>query len=86
MKVGRFYLWHGIPQRVLQPGYDAGQVRLEVLLLGQRVHVADDLGGHLAGLGRTVLERPLNDGHDEGEGRGVDGVHKLGVEQGVERG
>jgi hypothetical protein len=31
--------------------------------------------------GGSVLERPLYDGHDEGERRRVDEVHELGVEQ-----
>ncbi|KAF3850544.1 hypothetical protein F7725_012316 [Dissostichus mawsoni] len=45
------------------------------------VHVSDDLRRHLAGVGGSVLEGSLHDGHDEGEGRSVDEVHELSVEQ-----
>lgn len=56
------------------------------LLISQRVHIADDLCGHLSGLSSSVLERPLHHRHDEGQGRGVDKVHKLGLQQGLQAG
>lgn len=51
------------------------------LLVGQGVHVADDLRRHLAGVGGAVLEGSLHDGHDEGQRGSVDEVDKLGVQQ-----
>lgn len=51
------------------------------LLVSERVHVADDLGGHLASVGGAILKGSLDDGHDESQGGGVDEVHKLGVQQ-----
>lgn len=51
------------------------------LLVGEGVHVADDLSGHLASVGGAILEGSLDDGHDEGQGGGVDEMYKLGVEQ-----
>lgn len=51
------------------------------LLVSEGVHVANDLSGHLAGVGGAILEGSLDDGHDEGQGRGVDEVDKLGVQQ-----
>lgn len=49
------------------------------LLVCQGVHVANNLGCHLPRVGGTVLEGPLDDGHDEGQGRGINEVDKLGV-------
>lgn len=51
------------------------------LLVSEGVHVADDLSSHLAGVSRAILEGSLDDGHDEGQGWGVDEVDKLGVQQ-----
>lgn len=51
------------------------------LLVCEGVHVSNDLSGHLAGVSGAVLEGSLDDGHDEGQGGGVDEVYKLGVEQ-----
>ena len=51
------------------------------LLVSEGVHVADDLSGHLASVGRAILEGSLYDGHDEGQGGRVDEVDKLGVQQ-----
>lgn len=51
------------------------------LLVSERVHVANDLSGHLASVSGPILEGSLDDRHDEGQGRGVDEVHKLGVQQ-----
>lgn len=51
------------------------------LLVGEGVHVADDLGGHLAGVSGAVLEGSLYDGHDEGQRGRVDEVDELGVQQ-----
>jgi hypothetical protein len=51
------------------------------LLVGEGIHVADDLSGHLASVGGAVLEGPLDDRHDEGQGGGVDEVDKLGIQQ-----
>lgn len=51
------------------------------LLVSQGVHVSDDLSRHLASVGGAILEGSLDDGHDEGQGGGVDEVDKLGVEQ-----
>lgn len=54
------------------------------LLVCQRVHVANDLGGHLPCVRGTVLEGSLDDGHDEGQGWGINEVDKLGVQQGLQ--
>ena len=43
------------------------------------VHVPYDLCSHFPGVSRPVLEGPLNDGHDQGQGGGVDEVDELGV-------
>lgn len=51
------------------------------LLVSERVHVANDLSGHLASVSGPILEGSLDDRHDEGQGGGVDEVHKLGVQQ-----
>ncbi len=51
------------------------------LLVSKWVHVSDDLRGHLACVGGPVLERSLDDGHDQSQRRSVDEVHKLGVQQ-----
>lgn len=51
------------------------------LLVSEGVHVADDLGGHLASVSGAILEGSLDDGHDEGQGGGVDEVDELGVQQ-----
>lgn len=48
------------------------------LLIRQGIHVADNLGGHFPGLRSPVLECALNHRHDEGQGRGVNEVDKLG--------
>lgn len=48
------------------------------LLICQGIHVANNLGGHFPGLCGPVLERALNHRHDEGQGRGVNEVDKLG--------
>lgn len=58
-------------------------VRLH-LLVGQGVHVANNLGCHLARVRGPVLEGSLDDGHDEGQGRGINEVDKLGVQQGLQ--
>lgn len=54
------------------------------LLVGQGVHVANNLGCHLARVRGPVLEGSLDDGHDEGQGRGINEVDKLGVQQGLQ--
>lgn len=54
------------------------------LLVSEGVHVANDLSGHLASVGGPILERSLDDRHDEGQRRGVDEVYKLGVQQGLQ--
>lgn len=54
------------------------------LLVCQGVHVANNLGCHLPSVCGTVLEGSLDDGHDEGEGRGINKVDKLGVQQGLQ--
>lgn len=75
------HLRHGVEQGALQPRYNVGQVGHEVLLVGERVHVADDLRGHLARLGAAVEEGALHHGHDERQRRRVDEVHELRVQQ-----
>lgn len=54
------------------------------LLVCQGVHVANNLCGHLACVCGTVLEGSLDNRHDERQGRGVDEVDKLGVQQGLQ--
>lgn len=54
------------------------------LLVCQGVHVANNLGCHLPSVGGTVLEGSLDDGHDEGERRGINEVDKLCVKQGLQ--
>lgn len=51
------------------------------LLVGEGVHVADDLGGHLSRVGGSVLESSLDNGHDEGQGGGIDEVDKFCIQQ-----
>ena len=51
------------------------------LLISQGVHVAHNLGSHLASLCDAVLKGALNDGHDQSQGRSVDEVNKLGGQQ-----
>ncbi len=51
------------------------------LLVSEGVHVANDLGSHLASVSGAILEGSLDDGHDEGQRWGVDEVDKLGVQQ-----
>ena len=50
-------------------------------LVRQRIHVANDLGGHLASLRRSALERPLYYRYDESKGGSVDEVHKLSLQE-----
>lgn len=54
------------------------------LLVCQRVHVANNLCGHLACICGPVLEGSLDNRHDECQGRGVDEVDKFGVQQGLQ--
>lgn len=54
---------------------------LAYLLVSEGVHVADDLSSHLASVGGAILEGSLDDGHDEGQGGGINEVYKLGVQQ-----
>ena len=54
------------------------------LLVGQGVHVAYDLGSHLACLGRSTQERALHHGHDKGERRRVDEVDKLSLQEALQ--
>lgn len=51
------------------------------LLVSEGVHVANDLCGHLTSISGPILEGSLDDGHDEGQGGGIDEVYKLGVQQ-----
>lgn len=54
------------------------------LLVCQGVHVANNLRSHLACVCGAVLEGSLDNGHDECQGRGVNEVDKLGVQQGLQ--
>lgn len=54
---------------------------ISYLLVSKRVHVSNDLRGHLACVGGSVLERSLDDGHYQSQRRSIDEVHKLGVQQ-----
>ena len=51
------------------------------LLISQGVHVAHNLGSHLASLCDAVLKGALNDGHDQSQGRSVNEVNELGGQQ-----
>lgn len=55
--------------------------RTGYLLVSERVHVPDDLSSHLASVSGSILERSLNNRHDEGQGRRVNEVDELGVQQ-----
>lgn len=59
-----------------QPGY--------YLLVCQGVHVANNLRRHLPCVCGTVLEGSLDNRHDERQGRGINEVNKLGVQQGLQ--
>lgn len=50
------------------------------LLVSEGVHVANNLGGHLASVSGAILEGSLDDGHDQSERGSVDEVDKLGVQ------
>lgn len=54
------------------------------LLVCQGVHVANNLCCHLPCVCGTVLKGSLDNRHDERQGRGVDEVNKLGVQQGLQ--
>lgn len=54
------------------------------LLVCQGVHVANNLGCHLPRVRGTVLEGSLDNGHDEGQGWGINEVDKLGIQQSLQ--
>lgn len=54
------------------------------LLVCEGIHVANNLGCHLPCVRGPVLEGSLDNGHDEGQGRGINEVDKLGVQQGLQ--
>lgn len=54
------------------------------LLVCQGVHVANNLCCHLPRVCGTVLKGSLDNRHDERQGRGVNEVNKLGVQQGLQ--
>lgn len=56
------------------------------LLVSEGVHVANDLGGHLASVSGAILESSLNNGHDQSKGGRIDEVDKLRVQQRLEAG
>lgn len=51
------------------------------LLVSEGIHVPYDLSGHLASVSGAVLKGSLNNGHNEGQGRGVNEVDELCVQQ-----
>lgn len=54
------------------------------LLVCQGVHVANNLCCHLPRVRGTVLKGSLDNRHDERQGRGINEVNKLGVQQGLQ--
>ena len=53
------------------------------LLISEGIHIAYDLSCHLPCLGRSVLERSLDNRHYQGKRWCVDKVHKLCFKQGL---
>lgn len=67
-------------------GLDCVKSIVVYLLVSEGVHVANDLGGHLASVSGAILESSLNNGHDQSEGGSINEVDKLGVQQCLEAG
>lgn len=73
-----------IPPSLLQTGLRTLSRKSYYLLVSQGVHVANNLCCHLPSVCRAVLEGSLDYRHDERQGRGVNEVNKLGVQQGLQ--
>lgn len=78
------YLRYRVKQGGLESRNDSGQIRSQILLVCEGIHVANDLGCHFTCFSGAIHKRPLNDRHDERKRGRVYEVHKLCVQQSLQ--